>query len=842
MAETTNLMSIAPVQPKVSTKMTSQSTQPKYKSATRTGKKSFGATLDKINAKLDELNQSVKDLQNIDKENVQVDPDAEKNDTAEKIPAQGKSDSPQDAPEKAISNEESETRNDSKAVAKEDGKPADIFLGEKQVSNDFNAAPKISAQNPVAEKISDTPDETSELVNDQTTTNILAANSMAYLFGMNSESLLITKSVTDSAAVEVSKVEGVQEISSTQNLQTLLPQSDNKNAQSMLQMLGGKTWRVFDNQPTIQTSQPVENQPVQVQTSQPIMQLVESQPAQVQTPQPIMQLVESQPAQVQTPQPIIQPVENQPAQVQTPQPIIQPVENQPVQVQTSQPITQPIESQPVQVQTSQPITQPIESQPVQVQIPQPIIQPAESQPVQVQTSQPIAQPVENQPVQVQTPQPTAQPAENQPVQVQTPQPTAQPAENQPVQIQTAQLTAQPVENQPVQVQTPQPTAQPAENQPVQVQTAQPIAQPVENQPAQIQTAQPTAQPAENQPVQVQTAQPIAQLVENQPVQVQTPQPIIQPAESPPVQIQTAQPIAQLVKNQPAQIQTPQPIIQPAENQPVQVQTPQPIIQPAENQPVQVQTSQPTAQTLQNFSELLGTDIQVEEAPTAAPVTSPQATPQQFAQDNQRQGEQNFQNQIFQTVANNDLQAQPVSTGGEVFAANLAVANDTPQTQQATPTQAPDAPPPMPQEDFNVPAQIVRQARLIRAAENTEMVIKLNPEHLGELTLRVSVSQNGAVNASFHSDNAQVRTIIENSLVQLRHELNNVGLKVENVQVYAGLSDGGGLMNGQGGQAWQQNRQQSSGNRTIDLNSLERDVEATAPVNESSDVTGVDYSV
>ena len=146
---------------------------------------------------------------------------------------------------------------------------------------------------------------------------------------------------------------------------------------------------------------------------------------------------------------------------------------------------------------------------------------------------------------------------------------------------------------------------------------------------------------------------------------------------------------------------------------------------------------------------------------------------------------------------------------------------------------------MPQEDFNVPAQIVRQARLIRAAE---MVIKLNPEHLGELTLRVSVSQNGAVNASFHSDNAQVRTIIENSLVQLRHELNNVGLKVENVQVYAGLSDGGGLMNGQGGQAWQQNRRQSSGNRAIDLNSLERDVEAVDSANENSSATGVDYSV
>ena len=195
------------------------------------------------------------------------------------------------------------------------------------------------------------------------------------------------------------------------------------------------------------------------------------------------------------------------------------------------------------------------------------------------------------------------------------------------------------------------------------------------------------------------------------------------------------------------------------------------------------------------------------------------------------------------MIHDEVQAQPVSTGGEVFAANLAATNDAPPIQQATQPQTPDAPPPMPQEDFDVPAQIVRQARLIRTAENSEMVIKLNPEHLGELTLRVSVSSNGAVNASFHSDNAQVRTIIENSLVQLRQELNNAGLKVENVQVYAGLSDGGGLMNGQGGQAWQQNRRQSSGNRRINLNSIERDVDAANTAkNETLAADGVDYSV
>ena len=122
-----------------------------------------------------------------------------------------------------------------------------------------------------------------------------------------------------------------------------------------------------------------------------------------------------------------------------------------------------------------------------------------------------------------------------------------------------------------------------------------------------------------------------------------------------------------------------------------------------------------------------------------------------------------------------------------------------------------------------------------------MVIKLNPEHLGELTLRVSVSANGAVNASFHSDNAQVRTIIENALVQIRQELNDAGLKVENVDVYAGLSEGGGLLNGQGGQAWQQGRQQRQGNRQTDLNAIERNVDASAPVNEST-TDGVDYSV
>ena len=150
-----------------------------------------------------------------------------------------------------------------------------------------------------------------------------------------------------------------------------------------------------------------------------------------------------------------------------------------------------------------------------------------------------------------------------------------------------------------------------------------------------------------------------------------------------------------------------------------------------------------------------------------------------------------------------------------------------------------------QEDFGVPRQIVEQARLLRRGQDTQMVIKLHPDHLGELTLKVSVSAGGAINASFHSDNAQVRAIIENTLVQLKQELNNQGLKVDNVDVYAGLTDGQ-LPQGEGQQAWQQN-QGHSGNSIRNIGNVEDYVEETENIAVSQQNTadvadGVDYRV
>lgn len=86
-------------------------------------------------------------------------------------------------------------------------------------------------------------------------------------------------------------------------------------------------------------------------------------------------------------------------------------------------------------------------------------------------------------------------------------------------------------------------------------------------------------------------------------------------------------------------------------------------------------------------------------------------------------------------------------------------------------------------------------------------------------------------------------IIENSLVQLKQELADQGIKVDKVEVYTGLADGH-MPQGQGQQAWQQN---ASGGRArnfgADRLEFEETAEGLTPVSRDSDLTeGVDYRV
>ena len=171
--------------------------------------------------------------------------------------------------------------------------------------------------------------------------------------------------------------------------------------------------------------------------------------------------------------------------------------------------------------------------------------------------------------------------------------------------------------------------------------------------------------------------------------------------------------------------------------------------------------------------------------------------------NRQQMSQEQKTQEQKVQRENLSQAEPMQSFGEAVH-NLQESSS--QTTQANPAvsfqttlqeaaEAQPAAPAAPQKDYEVAKQIVEQARLLRMPEQTEMVIRLKPEHLGELTLKVSVAASGAVNAAFHTDNASVRAIIETSMIQLKHELQAQGLKVDNVGVYAGLGEHS-MMNGQ----------------------------------------------
>ena len=240
--------------------------------------------------------------------------------------------------------------------------------------------------------------------------------------------------------------------------------------------------------------------------------------------------------------------------------------------------------------------------------------------------------------------------------------------------------------------------------------------------------------------------------------------------------------------------------------------------------------------------------------------------------NLQQNGQQKQQEIFESYnvvnAQAQAEAQPVQLSQEVVfdaaparAAETSV-NPAPAIQQ--PFGMPEAAekpvevqqPQQNLEAYDIPKQIVEQARLIRANESTEMIIKLNPAHLGDLTLKVSVNTNSGVTAVFHSDNAQVRGLLETSMLQLKQELNEQGIKVDSIEVSAGLPDGQMPQDmRQGYYAQQGGGQQQNTSTSEDLNAYEegaQDPVTGEPVNQSTEVIrddqgnvisdGVDYKV
>ena len=242
----------------------------------------------------------------------------------------------------------------------------------------------------------------------------------------------------------------------------------------------------------------------------------------------------------------------------------------------------------------------------------------------------------------------------------------------------------------------------------------------------------------------------------------------------------------------------------------------------------------TTNTTNTTNTIAGTkDNQIKNVDTVdsqAIAVNPQVKPQGQNQSS-AQSKQSFSGMMEQLTPK--VQKSETISSNDIFAHNLEVSNKAFNTtgveqveKQLTAT-----------EKMDIPNQIIQQTKVIKGIEDTQMVIKLKPEHLGELTLKF-VLDKGAVSASFHSDNQQVRNIIESSLVQLKQELADQGIKISHMGVYAGLGDL--LSNGQ--QEQRQSQQAKTKNRKADVTDFEDEVDKITNIKGVLSEDSVDYRI
>ena len=268
------------------------------------------------------------------------------------------------------------------------------------------------------------------------------------------------------------------------------------------------------------------------------------------------------------------------------------------------------------------------------------------------------------------------------------------------------------------------------------------------------------------------------------------------------------------------------------------------------------TSQPAVQLVQedgvSMTQLanLTDGLEVVESEGQLQQNMPVMNGQGQQQGSQLQGEASFDVVVPGQQDSKAVENDSVANQGLSFQQNLDNQIGANQKVEGNATQTNQA-----RETYNVPQQIVEQAKLLQRGTDSQMIIKLNPEHLGQLSLKVSVNGNGGVTATFHTDNAQVRAILETTMTQLKQQLDEQGIKVDNVEVHTGLPDGQ-LPQDQGQQGFYQQQGQQVRSQQADLQDFEESSENLAAELENSqenqDVVldsqgnqisrGVDYSV
>jgi flagellar hook-length control protein FliK len=92
------------------------------------------------------------------------------------------------------------------------------------------------------------------------------------------------------------------------------------------------------------------------------------------------------------------------------------------------------------------------------------------------------------------------------------------------------------------------------------------------------------------------------------------------------------------------------------------------------------------------------------------------------------------------------------------------------------------------EQLDILDQVTEKLEVSLFDNKSEMVIKLKPNDLGNVTVKISI-ENGVMNAKFLADSIKVKETLESSLNNLKESLKEQGLNVQdlNVSVDSGRS-------------------------------------------------------
>lgn len=122
-------------------------------------------------------------------------------------------------------------------------------------------------------------------------------------------------------------------------------------------------------------------------------------------------------------------------------------------------------------------------------------------------------------------------------------------------------------------------------------------------------------------------------------------------------------------------------------------------------------------------------------------------------------------------------------------------------------------------EYQVIRQVIEKAETLLSENRTEMVIRLKPESLGKLTLRV-IHERGEITAGLIAENEQVKAVIESNLRFLEDSLRRSGVELQSLAVSVG-------QNGQSGQ--NESDERSYNGRTI---GRKTPVPSPAPINDA----------